>query len=47
MIADNLAMGGEEGRTLMDAALRTMKEWGVVDSAAWLAVYTPGVSTLR
>ena len=34
-------LGGDEGRALMDAALRTMKEWGVVDPAAWLAVYMP------
>ena len=38
-------LGGDEGRALMDAALRTMKEWDVQHPVPWLAVYMPGVWT--
>jgi hypothetical protein len=35
-------LGGNEGRELVDEAVRTMTKWGVQNPARWVAVYMPG-----
>jgi hypothetical protein len=35
-------LGGDDGRQMVEDALRTMTEWGIRNPSRWLAVYMPG-----
>jgi hypothetical protein len=35
-------VGGQEGRTLRDGALTTLRAHGIVDTARWVGVFIPG-----